>query len=117
MTSTNVRSRMIHRTTIQRDSAGFDDTIGVKEVPTWADHLTDQPCFFYTSTGREIIQDRAVVISNLHMLLPLGADVTEKDRIDGVEDRQGVPIYSGFFQIRSVLPHQHHLELDLVRPS
>lgn len=117
MSTVSVRSRMIHRCTLQRDDAGIDNDIGAKQVPSWDDNVEAQVCFFYTTQGREIIQDRGAVFSALRMLLPLGTDVNEKDRVLNITDREGNHLFTGALQIRSILPHHTHLEVDLVRPS
>lgn len=115
---TTVRSRMIHRTTIERNTGSIDDDLGAEEIPDWdTPHLEDQPCFFYAIAGQEILEDRAVQLAKLRMLLPLDTDVHEGDRINGVVDRLGNDIFTGIMMIRSVLPHHSHLELDLERAN
>ena len=117
---TTVRSRMIHRCTIERDSGGSVTSIGAKNVPSWDPLLTDQPCFLsmfrVARSGKEIITpDVGAGLSDIVLHLPLGIDVTIKDRINGVTNRLGASILDGVMDIKSVLPHHDHLELKLIR--
>lgn len=114
MTAANVRARMIHRATVERDAATDTNAYGHAGPPDW--QALDDPlvCFFYTSRGREAVTaERTAVVDELALLAPLGSDVSERDRINGIEDRAGNSVQSGVLNIRSVLRHHTHLELLL----
>lgn len=109
-----VRSRMRHRTTIERDSSSG----GQYDVPTMSAVASDQPCFLWTRSGREAVgPDRIAVVESMRVLLPLGTDVKPTDRLGDIEDRLGDTILSGPLNILSVLPHHDHVELELSRAS
>lgn len=107
---------LTHRVTIQRNAHGAsEDSWGNPEEPGWEDHLTDLPCRVWTASGQEVIDPTTVVVmENMHLLLPIGTDVTENDRISAVTYR-GATIAAGPISIRAVMQHQDHLELMLVR--
>jgi len=109
-------SVMTHRCTVERDSA--DDTDRY-DVPAFATHLSDQPCFLYTTNvvfgGEAVRPEGTVVADELKMLMPLGTDVQPADRVVDVLDKAGGGILAGTFDIASVLPHHSHIELVLRR--
>jgi hypothetical protein len=112
----NVRSMMINRTTIERDASGSDDVLGAKEKPNWLPTHADQACFLVgfkpRFSGEELIQpSMGTAVTKMAVYLPLGLDVTPKDRLNGIRDRQGTDILTGFFNIVLVIPHHNHLEL------
>lgn len=114
MSLVSSRLSLVHRCTIERGSGGDDDW-GNPDVPTWAAHLSDVPCVVNMAAGRERADDgETVVIEDLRLILPLGTDVTETDRIGDITFR-GDTIVAGPTGIRSVLRHRDHLELLLVR--
>lgn len=108
-----------HKTTVQRDAnAGALNAVGAQASPAWADHLVDQPCYAWTSTGREQLDaTTSVVVEDMRCLLALGTDVTEQDRLNGVTDHYGNVVIAGLVGIRAVVIRADHLELFLVRIS
>lgn len=115
--SSAVRSRMTHRALVERDNAASPDAYGGKGPPEWETHIAALPCFFYlgqTSQSEELEQPRGIVVhQELRMIFPSGSDVTERDRINGISDRQGGAIKSGYLNIASITPHHNHLEARL----
>lgn len=114
MSSTDIRLSLIHLATIQRGAAETDSW-NVEGDPTWSDHLVDLPCFAWATAGRETVanSNTPVVVEDWRMIVQLGTDVTENDRVALVTDR-GDTVIAGA-QIRSVLRNEDHLELLLVR--
>lgn len=110
------RLSLVHRCALERATAAA----GSWNVPgpaTWGDHLTDVPCVMNMNAGRERTDDdTAVVIEDIRLLVPLGTDVTERDRIGDISFR-GDTILDGPTGIRAVLHRRDHLELVLVRLS
>lgn len=109
------RLSLTHTCTIQRSTATTDDW-GNPGPPVWADHLVDQPCRHWATAGREVVANTTtvVVVEDLRLLLPLGTDVTEADRVTSILYRGGT-VQDGPLDIRGLLAHQDHLELILVQ--
>lgn len=113
MSLIGTRLSLRDRCTIERATA-TTDTWNVPGTPTWASHLSDVRCRLFAKSGRERTdEDTNVVVEDFRLLVPLGTDVTESDRIASVT-RRGVTVLEGPLGIRSVLPRQSHLELVLV---
>jgi len=106
---------MTHRCEIQRNTAAGTDAEGNPVAPTFTTLVASQPCrFWHGSPDREVIDDdRSVVVEQLRMFMPLNADITEADQIDGVKDRAAVDLHVGVLNIRSVVRRPSHLELEL----
>ena len=108
---------LVHRATVQRDASTGIDAMGNKDVPDWQTHISDLPCFYWATAGSEMTDATTqVVLQDMRLLVKLGTDVTEKDRIGDITNRGDV-IVNGSIGIRAVLAHEDHLELILVRIS
>ena len=110
------RSRMTQRALVQRlTSPGLDD--GNNPLPsTWSTHLAAMPCWLYGSTEREAVSEETIaVVADLKLLAPLGAEVAEQDRINGITDRRGTVIEAGLLHIETVLRKRTHQQLTLSR--
>lgn len=118
MSLTATRLSLKHRCTVQRDSKlATDDGWGNPQTPVWAAHISDLACRAWSSGAREPVDsDRTVVIEDLRLIVPLGTDVTEKDRIGDVTDR-GSTILPGPMGVEAILYRPTHLELVLVAVS
>jgi hypothetical protein len=105
---------MTHRATIERNVVTDTNPYGHKGPPEWAPLADALVCFFYTRRGRESAQvERTAVVEELALLAPLGSDITERDRINGVTDRAGAVLLAGVQNVRTILPHHSHLEITL----
>jgi len=104
---------MTHRCSIERDYAGTD-AWGDSATPDWKPHLADVVCRTTgPNVGREAVTDeRTVVVVDQRLLVPLGTDVTERDRIGNVTYR-GTVIIQGPVGIEAVLRRATHIELVL----
>ncbi|MDA2936832.1 hypothetical protein MYX75_01030 [Acidobacteria bacterium AH-259-A15] len=106
---------MTHRADLERDTASGADAWGNAPIPTFT-ALATVKCFTWSRTRRERIdEDKTVVIEDMRTIMPLGTDVTEKDRIASIKDRAGTTIFSGPLGIAAVQKHRTHLELTLDR--
>ena len=116
MSLVSSRLSLTHLCTIERDQNAGTSTDGWSAVPDWQPHLTDQPCRMWATAGRETVTDQTtvVVVQDNRLVLPLGTDVTEHDRVTDVTYR-GTTILAGPLQIRAVLHNTDHLELLLVQ--
>jgi hypothetical protein len=99
-------------------NADTDDGSGNPQPPDWQPNLEDLPCRAWASAGRETVTDTTtvVVVEDLRLIVSLGTDVTEADRVASVTFR-GQPTQAGPLGIRAVLTHQDHIELVLVKVS
>ena len=108
------RSRMTMRCTVQRNTSATDEW-GQPGAPGWTDHLTELACYATVHSGQEVIGGpqgdtaaQVVVLKDMHVYMPEFAsdgsrtDVTEKDRIVSITDRQGNVLFPGPMDIKSV---------------
>lgn len=114
------RQRMKHRATIQRDATNSTDPWGGKDAPDWQEHLADLPCHAWVRTGvgmgsEEFRSDKVAVVENRHMIVPLGTDITERDRVLTVTDRQDAEILDGPMRIESIGKRRDHIALVVER--
>lgn len=118
MRSYRILGMLTHQTTVQRDAnANTLNAAGAQESPSWGDHLTDLPCRFWTTSGREQLDPTtSVVAEQMKMIVELGTDVTEQDRLSDITV-QGSVIAEGPIGIRAVIAREDHLELVLERIS
>lgn len=120
MSVVSARLSLIHLTTVQRDAnAATDDGWGGGNPDShdWQDHLTDLPCRYWVTVGRERTDATTeVVVEDMRLIVELGTDVTGRDRLGGITYR-GDTIAAGPIGIRAVLQQKDHLELVLVRLS
>ncbi len=115
MSLTSSGLTMTHRCTIERRAAGAADAWG--QVPSeWETHLTNVRCRTWADAGREIVEGTTTVtvVEDVRVIVPLGTDVTEADRIASITYRGGTA-QAGPLGIRAVLARPDHLELVLVR--
>lgn len=91
------------------------DPWGNSDSPDWQVVQAAVPCRVWMNAGKEAVSDeRTVVISDLRLLLAVGTDVSERDRIGTVEIH-GEAAYVGPFVIELVIRQPDHLELILER--
>ena len=113
-----VRSRMVHRATVERDTGGGTDEWGQEVAPAWTTLHSALPCFWWTEITRatdvEQTATYTAVVEDLRMIAPLGTDLTEADHIVAITDRAGNSVVSGPLGIESVTRHHTHLEAALV---
>lgn len=107
---------MKHLCTIERDAnAATANARGNPAPPDWQPHLADVPCVGWTTMGKEVAQDEAIIdAENMRLLLPIGTDVNERDRVGDITDRGDVYM-SGPIGIRAVIRQRDYVELILVR--
>lgn len=115
MSLASTRLSLIHRCTIERDTATAGSW-GTPDTANWQTHLTDVPCRTWAAAGREAVENTTTVtvVEDVRVIVPLGTDVTERDRVASVTYRGG-NVQEGPLGIRAVLHRADHLELVLVR--
>ena len=111
---------MIHRATIERDGATGSDSWGNPNESSWSTHLSDLPCRVWYGSGsggsaeREIFDGNKIVTTeDRTLIVPLGTDVTELDRVASIEDRAGSEIFAGPSKIESLGRRSDHLVIRL----
>lgn len=105
---------MTQRATIERDMAAGTDDWGNPLEPVWSTHLTGVPCRTWFTTGREVSgPEKTAVVEDRRLIVPLGTDVTEADRVAQIADRQGTVLHSGPIAIEKVGRREDHLDLML----
>lgn len=113
MTLVSSRLSLIHRCTIERDTAPAS-TDGWEGTPVWQPHLTGLLCRWWVRDGREEVKDGQTVVplTETRLIVPLGTDVTERDRVTSVTYRGGT-VQDGPLGIRAVLVRRDRIELAL----
>ena len=111
----STRQRMRHRAIIERNGNLTPDAYGQPDVPIWYVHVGGAPCYFWEPSAQrgEIAGERNADIYAHRLLLPLGVDITEEDRVNGVTDRRGQTISDGVFGITQIVRKPDHLLLVL----
>ncbi|MEQ9093118.1 MAG: hypothetical protein RLN63_03355 [Miltoncostaeaceae bacterium] len=115
MSIVSTRLALVQRCTIQRDAATVEPAWGQPGAPDWQDHAADVPCRAVTDAGREPVDEgRTATFVTRRVLVPLGTDVTEADRVSAVTER-GQVVMDGPMGIEAVLARSTHLELMVER--
>lgn len=110
----SLQAHLIHRCDIERATKLNDPYQNAKL--SWTTQAEDVPCRLVASAQRIISTDRTqfTVVSTFKLLLPLGTDVIEDDRITNIVDVDGGP-----FTVKAVLARRsravHHITLELER--
>jgi len=81
----------------------------------WQDIGGLYPCYAWATGGSgktRVAPERVVAIDTPGMMLPLGTDIRQDDRIAGVFDRMGNKLF-GAFTIDDVFFRRDHIELSL----
>lgn len=111
-----VRFRMTHRAAVERNViANTQDTYGNEQVAIWVTHISAQPCYYWQPAAMraESQGERNVLVYGHQVLMPLGTDITEADRINGIYDRCGRVVSADVFGITGIARKPDHLLLTL----
>ena len=109
------RMQMTMRAEIERDGTITTDAYGHPEVPAFA-ALATVACRIWSNSRREINDTKKyALVEEIRCAMPLGTDVTEKDRIALVKDRLGVTIWDGPLRIDAIQYKHTHVEMNLRR--
>lgn len=105
------RFMMRHRTTIERNTPASDGGGGYTE--SWSTIASSQPCHaWYISTDEPVTSDRPGTIDTRAILMPLGTDIHEGDRLLSVTNRTGTKtIFDGPLSVDAVGERPDHLRL------
>jgi len=118
MSSAGVIGVMIHRATVERDTAAGANDWGHPPVPSYEAHLTEQRCYAWEEQSASITDTgKSVILRTVHAVMPIGTEIAEGDRISSITDRAGNRIFAGPLVVTSLARHRTHLELILERAS
>jgi hypothetical protein len=113
MSLVSSRVSLTHRCDVLRNIGSVDEW-GAQDG-TWEIYLAAVECRAWSGSGREVARDiETLVVEDRRLVVPLGLDITEADRISDVTYR-GALIYEGTMDIEAVLAHADHMELVLKR--
>lgn len=122
MSLISTRIALTHLVTTQRDQSISDDpdAWGQPADPDWQDYLTGLPCYGWTDTDNSASDEEATVKDvrvrqDRRMLVVLGTDITELDRVGDITDQAGNVLLEGPMGVQAVLPYPTHLEVCLRR--
>ena len=111
LVSNPVRSRMTMRATVQRDTASGPDGFGLPNAASWTAHIASLACWVFTKVEREVIDgDKTAILAVHKMLVPLGTDIIEHDRVTAIKDRLAADIIANTMRIHAVIRRATHLE-------
>lgn len=107
------RSRMTYRALVERIDKPNTDPWG-GGAPSWSTHYAALPCYPWSRVKREAVDaDRSAVVEDLRMIVPVGTDITEADRVNGITDRLGATHLPGLYNVRAVQVRATHKEVAL----
>lgn len=102
------------RAAVSRSPAQANDDWGRPGKPVFAS-AGSVPCFAWSKMRKEIRDEgKEVVIEDLRALVPIGADVTERDRLT-IVDRLGATLFGGPVAVVADTRKIGHRELMLTR--
>ncbi len=110
------RTLMTMRADIERDGTATTNARGHPDPPVYASHLTGLASRVYSKRRQEVVDGRKeAMVEEIRMIVPVGTDITELDRVANVKDRLGVVIWAGPMNIRAIQHKHTHLEMELQR--
>jgi len=108
----SVAQRMTMITTVQRNNAEIDE-YNHPGPPKWETIGIDVMCYVWEKTASKMLDNgKLVVVSEPTAIIPIGIDITEKDRLYNITDRRGNELF-GTMYINAVIRRKDHLELRL----
>jgi len=121
---TRPRGNLIHRFSTERPASAAATDWGQPPAPTWDANLSTVPCRAWTDPGRgvghgvgaERVQAHDVVVTEeRRMIVALGTDILETDRVTAITNVAGDVLYDGPMDVLAVLVYAEHLEVALRR--
>ena len=119
-----LQNLMTQQAVIERDKS-TTDAAGGKIKREWAAIATVECCLWWwkgskssdKSPSAQYARPQATIdITGGDMMVPLGTDVTDKDRIGAVTNEEGEQAEEGPFRVLAVNRYSTHIELSLETP-
>ena len=105
---------MTMRCATERDAEGTEKDAFNHPITTPTPVLSDQPCYWQSSSERFIADGEKVANVATHMLLvPLDTDIKEQDWVTSIKDRRGRTLKSGRLRVLPLVRRETHLEAML----
>ncbi len=104
---------MIHRATVERNTATTTDDYGHPVKPVWGAHLTISCRVYHDKKRLAIDGDKIATIQTPRIAFPLSVDVTKNDRVTAVKDRNGTTLWGDTYEINEVVRLVDHYEAEL----
>jgi len=116
----SARAQMTQRATVQRNQGAGLDAYNHPVPATWANlypnstYPAGMPCWYYSPRGLRVVTDQATHSKEpFNLMVPLGTDITDQDRVTKVTDRLGNVIF-GLCQVTHVKPMRRYLDVELL---
>jgi hypothetical protein len=114
--------RLLTQTAVIQRNVAAADAFGADVPPDWQPHLTVACLLWWArSTGARsanrtyVSPARQAAVSEGGLLMPLGTDVTEQDRIMQINTPPSEEPVAGLLEIVAVLNQWDHLEVEVTR--
>lgn len=114
---------MTYRAKVERNTATALGAAGEELPAEWVTLHEALPCFAYTARGRTIARNPSIgsggtgpgiiVHEAPALMVPMGTDINESDRINGISKRNGEIYRTGIMRIESIIEAHDHLEIAL----
>jgi hypothetical protein len=102
---------MHHRCRIERDAAwGTETAPGYWAEAAWHTLAAQVPCYFWAdvSQGEVLTAERLVLVRGYRLIIPVGIEVQERDRIRDIQTRNRKPLYRGTLAIAQIIARASH---------
>ena len=110
----SARSKMSHRVTTERDTAGTQRDAFNQPVTHLTSPLSKHPCYWQVRTEQFAADgDKLTAIASHLMLLPLKTDIQEQDRVTSVAERRGKSLKDTKLRVVAVVRREDHIQAML----
>jgi len=118
MSLVSSRLSLVHRATTERNqNLNSDDGWGNPLPPDWETNLIDLECRAWIASHQVVTSKGSlVVVLEVHLIVPLGTDILNEDRITTISWR-GDTFIDGILDVQAVLRQKDHLEVILAKAA
>lgn len=101
------------RALVESSSASLDQ-YNQPGPKTWSTKTASVPCWAWSTTRSEVVdEDKIAVVEGMKMIVPLGTSIDERDRVNGIADREGAAIFTGIFDVEAVQRRPGHIDVTM----